>query len=447
MKKQLALLTLAAVVAMPTSAFAQSQYVQYDPTFTEQQKQNWFAKEGLTEIRPLKQKGFSLVEPLAHLKEEDIDADLIPITDVKKATDSAQFQQTYLDQSRIPTYWKYSRGKSDIRVAIIDDAIDTKHREFKDVIYKTTTISGIRKPDDHGTHVAGIVGAREDGKGIVGVASGVKLIGADVFDGDFAASIDIGDGILYAIAQGADIINLSLGQYEFDPYMEAAIKKAEAKNILVVGAAGNDGRNKVLFPGSMSQVVAVGAVGTLGRASTFSNYGKGLNIMAPGEGIYSTIVGNKYGYLDGTSMATPVVSGVLALAKSKNPFVSNEAMRSKLYAAATKKAGDTSSHYGVGRLNAGMLATLPAPISKVSLPSTVKPNQLFAFYFDEYSNAITTTRLYKDGKVVKTFTQSKLKNGTHKFTYQLKQKGSYKLVFKTSGGRHTRTVERLLTVK
>ncbi|MGX9808007.1 S8 family peptidase [Exiguobacterium acetylicum] len=447
MKKQLALLTLAAVVAMPTSAFAQSQYVQYDPSFTEQQKQDWLAKEGLTEIRPLKQKGFSLVEPLAHLEEQDINADLIPVTEVKKATDSAQFQQTYLDQSRIPTYWKYSRGKSDIRVAIIDDAIDTKHREFKDVIYKTTTISGIRKSDDHGTHVAGIVGAREDGKGIVGVASGVKLIGADVFDGEFAASIDIGDGILYAIAQGADVINLSLGQYEFDPYMEEAIKKAEAKNILVVGAAGNDGRNKVLFPGSMSQVVAVGAVGTLGRASTFSNYGKGLNIMAPGEGIYSTIVGNKYGYLDGTSMATPVVSGVLALAKSKNPFVSNEAMRSKLYAAATKKTGDTSSHYGVGRLNAGMLATLPAPISKVSLPSTVKSNQLFAFYFDEYSNAKTTTRLYKDGKVVKTFTQSKLKNGTYKFTYRLKQKGSYKLVFKTSGGRHTRTVERLLTVK
>jgi len=337
MKKQLALLILATIVAMPTSAFAQSQYVQYDPTFTEQQKQDWLAHQGLTEIRALKQKGFSLVEPLAHLEEEDIDADLIPITDVKKATDSAQFQQTYLDQSRIPTYWKYSRGKSDIRVAIIDDAIDTKHREFKDVIYKTTTISGIRKPDDHGTHVAGIVGAREDGKGIVGVASGVKLIGADVFDGDFAASIDIGDGILYAIEQGADVINLSLGQYEFDPYMEEAIKKAEAKNILVVGAAGNDGRNKVLFPGSMSQVVAVGAVGTLGRASTFSNYGKGLNIMAPGEGIYSTIVGNKYGYLNGKSMATRLVIGLLALAKSKNQFIRNKGMRGKLDAAAPKK--------------------------------------------------------------------------------------------------------------
>ncbi|WP_313635672.1 S8 family serine peptidase [Exiguobacterium sp.] len=403
MKKQLALLTLATIVAMPTSAFAQSQYVQYDPTFTEQQKQEWLANQGLTEIRALKQKGFSLVEPLEHLEEKDIDADLIPITDVKRATDSAQFQQTYLDQSRIPAYWKYSRGKSDIRVAIIDDAIDTKHREFKDVIYKTTTISGIRKPDDHGTHVAGIVAAREDGQGIVGVASGVKLIGADVFDGDFAASIDIGDGILYAIEQGADVINLSLGQYEFDPYMEAAVKKAEAKNILVVGAAGNDGRNKVLFPGSMSQVVGVGSVGTLGRASTFSNYGKGVNIMAP--------------------------------------------MRSKLYAAATKKSGDTKLHYGAGRLNAGILATLPAPISKISLPATVKPNQAFTFYFDEYASAKTTTRLYKDGKVVKTFTQSNLTNGTHKFTYKLKDKGSYKLVFTTTGGRHTRTVERLLTVK
>ncbi len=64
MKKQLALLTLATIVAMPTSAFAQSQYEQYDPTFTEQQKQEWLANQGLTEIRALKQKGFSLVEPL-----------------------------------------------------------------------------------------------------------------------------------------------------------------------------------------------------------------------------------------------------------------------------------------------------------------------------------------------------------------------------------------------
>ncbi|WP_029333480.1 S8 family peptidase [Exiguobacterium oxidotolerans] len=447
MKKQLVSLTVALAVGLPTTAFASSQYVQYDPTFTDQQKQTWLKDQGLKEVRPLKQDGFSLVEPLAHLDEDEIETDLIPVTEVEKAVDSAQLQQTYLDQSRVPTYWKYSHGKSDIRVAIIDDAIDTKHSEFKNVIYKTTTISGIRKPDDHGTHVAGIVAAAEDGKGIVGVASGVKLIGADVFDGDFASSIDIGDGILYAIAQGADVINLSLGQYEFDPYMEAALKKAEAKNIIVVGAAGNDGRNKLLFPASMTSVISVGSVGALGRASSFSNYGRGLNIMAPGEGVYSTIVGNKYGYLDGTSMATPIVSGVIALAKSKNPFVSNNALRNKLYAAATKKSGDTSLHYGNGRLNAGVLAKIPAPISKISIPSVVKPNQTFSFYFNEYSNAKTRTRLYKNGTVVKTFTDKKLLNGLYKFSYKLKDKGTYKLVFTTSAGRHTRTVERVLTVK
>lgn len=447
MKKQLALLTVAMTVGLPTSAFANSQYVQYDPTFTDQQKQTWLHDQGLEEVRPLKQDGFSLVEPLAHVDEAEIEPDLIPVTTVEKAVDSAQLQQTYLDQSRIPTYWKYSRGKSDIRVAIIDDAIDTKHSEFKNVIYKTTTISGIRKPDDHGTHVAGIVAAAQDGKGIVGVASGVKLIGADVFDGDYASSIDIGDGILYAIAQGADVINLSLGQYEFDPYMEAALKKAEANNIVVVGAAGNDGRNKLLFPASMKSVVGVGAVGTLGRASTFSNYGRGLNIMAPGEGVYSTLVGNKYGYLDGTSMATPMVSGVIALTKSKNPFVSNNALRNKLYAAATRKSGDTILHYGAGRLNAGVLAKIPAPISKISLPSTIKANQPFSFYFNEYSYASTRIKLYKDSKVIKIFSDSKMKDGLHKFSYKLKDKGTYKLVFTTSAGRHTRTVERVLTVK
>ena len=447
MKKKLALLTFAVVVGLPTSAFANSQYVQYDPTFNEQQKQTWLAEQGLQEVRELKQDGFSLVEPLPHVDKEDVEADLIPVSVVEKATDSAQLQQTYLDQSRIPTYWKYSRGKSDVRVAVIDDAIDVNHSEFKNVIYKTTTISGIRKPDDHGTHVAGIVAAAEDGKGTVGVASGVKLIGADVFDGDFASSIDIGDGVLYAISQGADVINLSLGQYEYDPYMEAAIKKAEAKNIVVVSAAGNDGRNKLLFPASMKSVIAVGSVGTLGRASTFSNYGRGLNIMAPGEGVYSTMVGNKYGYLDGTSMATPIVSGVIALAKSKNPFITNSTLRSKLYAAAAKKTGDTSLHYGTGRLNAGMLATIPAPVSKVSVPSVLKPNQPFALYFDEYSNAKTLTRLYKDGKIVKTFTSEYLRNGTHKYTYALKEAGTYKLVFATSSGRHTRVTERIITVK
>ena len=110
-------------------------------------------------------------------------------------------------------------------------------------------------------------------------------------------------------------------------------------------------------------------------------------------------------------------------------------------------ASDTSLHYGTGRLNAGMLATIPAPVSKVSVPSVLKPNQPFALYFDEYSNAKTLTRLYKDGKIVKTFTNDYLRNGTHKYTYALKEAGTYKLVFATASGRHTRVTERVITVK
>jgi len=444
MKKHLALLTLTLAVSMPTSALANSYYVKYDASFTKEEKKAWMASEGLKEVRPLEQAGFSLVEPLQPSGRNN--PELIEIKTVEKSMDTSQLKQKYLDQANIPSYWKYTKGKSDIRVAIVDDAIDTTHHEFKDAIYKTTTLSGPKKADNHGTHVAGIIGARADGKGIVGVAPGVRLIGVDVFDGDYASSIDVGNGILYAINNGADVINLSLGQYEHDKYIESAVKKAEARNIPVIAAAGNDGKKGLLFPATMKEAVAVGSVNTIGKISAFSNYGTGLDLMAPGEGMYSSIVGNKYEFMDGTSMATPVVSGVIALAKSINPFITNSAVRKRLYATAIKQQGDTALRYGAGRLSASVLTKIPLPISRVMVPETVRVNETFHILYSEYATAVTTITLTKDGKTVETFANAKLLDGEYSHSYKLSSKGTYKLTFTSKLGRHVRTVVRDIVV-
>ncbi|WP_114569701.1 S8 family peptidase [Exiguobacterium flavidum] len=440
MKKHLALLTLTLAVSMPTSALANSYYVKYDASFTNEEKKAWMASEGLQEVRPLEQAGFSLVEPIKPFGKNN--PELIEIKTVEKSMDTSQLKQKYLDQAHIPMNWKYTKGKSDIRVAVIDDAIDTTHHEFKNAIYKTTTLSGPKKADDHGTHVAGIIGARADGKGIVGVAPGVRLIGIDVFDGDYASSIDVGNGILYAINNGADVINLSLGQYEHDKYIESAVKKAEARNIPVVAAAGNDGKKGLLFPATMKEAIAVGSINTFGSISAFSNYGIGLDLMAPGEGMYSSIVGNRYGFMDGTSMATPVVSGVIALMKSINPFMTNATVVSKVNATATKKSGDTVLRYGNGRLNAGVIATVPAPISKIIVPKTAQAKQSFKFSYSEWSTAVSYVRIYKDSKLLNTFVERKIRDGVYSHTYTPQAKGTYRIEFTSKLGRHVRTTAR-----
>lgn len=197
--------------------------------------------------------------------------------------------------------------------------------------YGNNSVAG---PDAlHGTHVAGIIGAvRNNDVGMDGVADHVKIMVVRVVpDGD-ERDKDVANGIRYAVDNGAKIINMSFGK-SYSPNKEvvdAAVKYAESKGVLIIHAAGNDNSDNDVSPnypnakysnGSVaSNWIEVGASDMSGKAAAFSNYGKTtVDLFAPGVEIYSCLPGSKYGNESGTSMACPVVAGVTALVWSYFP--------------------------------------------------------------------------------------------------------------------------------
>ena len=163
------------------------------------------------------------------------------------------------------------------------------------------------------THCGGIAAAAENGGGIVGAAPDAKLLGAKVLSNSGSGlSTWIARGIRWAADQGADIISLSLGGPGPDGDTQAAVAYAIAKGCWVVAAAGNDGGPASSYPGNYPGVVCVAATDPQDRRASFSTINPENDVSAPGVNIFSTLPGNRYGRMSGTSMATPYVSGSLA---------------------------------------------------------------------------------------------------------------------------------------
>jgi subtilisin family serine protease len=219
---------------------------------------------------------------------------------------------------RVPDHWRETRGQG-VRVAVIDTGIDVSHPDLREALDDardfTKSRAGPRDENGHGTHVAGIVAARRNQIGVVGVAPECRLLSAKVLNATGAGQSDwVAAGIDWAAAAGADILSLSFGAPERDPAIAAAVDRAAAQGKIVICAAGNAGLpNSVSFPARMPNVVAVGAVNRDGQAAHYSSAGKEVDICAPGEDILSTYLGGAYARLSGTSMAAPFVSGVVAL--------------------------------------------------------------------------------------------------------------------------------------
>lgn len=219
-------------------------------------------------------------------------------------------------------------GNNDVKVAVIDGGVDFKHPDLKSQVlppYNAAAPANNPYPNDHGTHVAGIVGAAKDnGIGGHGINPNAKILPIDVFNGkEGTTDYFIAQGILYAIEQNADVINMSLGGYGESPLVKEAVQKAIDKGITVVAAAGNESTDEYFFPASFEGVISVGSTNDRNKLSSYSNYGPSVDLVAPGEDIYSTVHDEKKGSsfvkFSGTSMASPVVAGVASLLKSKYP--------------------------------------------------------------------------------------------------------------------------------
>lgn len=254
-------------------------------------------------------------------------------------------------------FWVQGNNGRGRTIAIIDTGCDLDHPDLKDRIIGGKNFTkddnwnedNYKDYDGHGTHVAGIIAASKNGKGVVGVAPEaslliLKAVGKDEILTPEWTPISIIRAINYAIEFGnVDIISMSLGWDTDFPELHAAIKRAVEENILVVCASSNEGDDngdtiEITYPGAYNEVISVGAINSKRKIADFSNSNKEVDLVAPGVGILSTFPNNEYVTLDGTSMAAPHVSGALALIINwaKNSF-GRELSEPELYAQLIKR--------------------------------------------------------------------------------------------------------------
>lgn len=305
------------------------------------------------------------------------DDERLPSRPQYMVTDASYELQTYLDYLNMRNVWNRTRG-SGVTVAVIDTGIDTDHPEFtgriseysynatENKIVKDYTLEDgsynwalIEDEQGHGTSVAGVIGASMNNGKIVGVAPEVTLlvIKAECDEnGVFRRTSDLVFGLYYAVERDVAVVNMSFGAYDFlNPFAEAT-QLAVDNDIVCVAAAGNDATAQLCYPAADENVIGVGAMDVDSwRLADYSNYGENVDIVAPGT-TYTTQKGSQYDVTSGTSLASPIVAGVLALYMSENRYQEFRVIEELLYASCYD-LGDLGAdwYYGYGAIDVSAL--------------------------------------------------------------------------------------------
>jgi thermitase len=214
--------------------------------------------------------------------------------------------------------WDVTTGSPSINVAILDTGVDLDHPDLANKIMSNMNFSGSNTTDDvygHGTHVAGIAAAITNNRiGVAGLGYASSIINVKVLGDDGMGYWSwVAQGIIWAADNGANIINLSLGDSSTSSTVEDAINYAWNKGVVVIAAAGNNGNSNPFYPAYYPNCIAVAATDGSDMLSPWSNRGDWVDVGAPGDNILSTWKGNRYGSMSGTSMASPHVAGLAAL--------------------------------------------------------------------------------------------------------------------------------------
>ncbi|MCX7748254.1 MAG: S8 family serine peptidase [Clostridia bacterium] len=299
--------------------------------------------------------------------------------------------------------WNITRGSAEVVVGVLDSGIDTNHDDLSDRIYvnQKETVNGIDDDgngyvddisgwdfanrdntvydsaleDKHGTHVAGVICASSNNKGIVGVAPNVKILPLKFISGTSGYTSDAILAIEYAKSMGVKILNCSWGGAEYNPALKEAMQNS---GILFVCAAGNNGNDisaYPIYPASLDlpNIVTVAALDNTGKLASFSNYGNKVHIAAPGQNILSTVPENKYSQLSGTSMAAPYVCGIASLLKSKESELAVEEIADRIkknVVVSSKLTGKVNSN-GRSDAHASLTNIVPQPEANASTSDSI----------------------------------------------------------------------------
>jgi len=268
-----------------------------------------------------------------------------------------------------PQAWGVTTGSSSVNIAILDTGVDLDHPDLGDKIVINTNFSTGNTTDDvygHGTHVAGIAAAStNNGIGVAGMGHdssimNVKVLG-DTGSGTYSS---VASGIIWAADNGAQIISMSLGGWSSSQTLEDAVNYAWNMGVVVVAAAGNLGSTAPIYPAYYTNCIAVAATDASDAKASYSNYGDWVDVAAPGSSIFSTLKNDNYGYMSGTSMASPHVAGLAALvfttvSDANGDGKLNDEVRSRIEATC-----DDIGVWGIGhgRINAARAVGDVAPV-------------------------------------------------------------------------------------
>ncbi|MEH2204361.1 MAG: S8 family peptidase [Nostoc sp.] len=287
------------------------------------------------------------------------------------------------DMVKAPEVWAQGYTGKGVIVAVVDTGVDYNHEDLKNNIWTNTKeIAGNGIDDDgngyiddnygwnfadknnntlddngHGTHVSGTIAGENNNYGVTGIAYDAKIMPVKALDSSGSGSYSsISKGIRYAVDNGANVINLSLGGASSNRTLESAINYASSKGVIVVMAAGNDGDSSPDYPARYASKsgIAVGAVDKNNNLADFSNR-SGTNpiayVTAPGVKVYSSVPNNQYATYSGTSMAAPHVAGIVALMLSANSTLTDAQVRQIVTETAGNSTQTTSSSLKISNVS------------------------------------------------------------------------------------------------
>jgi subtilisin family serine protease len=313
----------------------------------------------------------------------------LPPFTVRRTASASEMKQTVpwgLQANGIAELHKKTKGAG-VRVAVLDTGIDAAHPDLAKRILKKKDFSrsgwGTDDRSGHGTHTAGTLAAEDNAYGVLGLGPLFDLLVGKVLGDNGTGSMDdVADGFQWALDEGADVISLSLGTPDEEERMLEVLQAAAAQGVFVVCAAGNSGHltdskgrdlNTVDYPGRWTTLcTCVGAHDEKGKIAEFSSRGPEVDLLAPGVNVPSCYPGNRYAYMDGTSMATPFVAGMIGLLVAYRrkeklaPIASQADLERELFSTALKLEGYGAGH---GVLNCrGAFDHIPA-----APPATTPP--------------------------------------------------------------------------